>query len=223
MVDREARVGVLSQSAVRAPCSVFHREMPVTRLGMIRIHGPVTNRCPGLSNPLLQAPGSSDPIVNSAIKPIPPNIKILKRIPCAAHDLAARRLASIIDDVVRENSTSCWDRLLRFLVCCLRGPKQAGHRRTLATLATQMIREEGDPDQHPSSKCSHRPSQQSWESLAARISSKLEEGDFKGAVRLPLPRTPSGTLTRKPSQPSGTNILCPILTRTSPLHPSQAS
>ena len=184
MVDREACVGVLSQSADRAPCSVCHREIPVTRLGMIRTHGPVTNRCPGLSNPPLQAPGSSDPIANSAIKPNPPNVKILKRIPRAARDLAARRLASIIDDVVRENSTSCWDRLFRFSVRCLRAPKRAGHRRSLATLATQMIREEGDPDQHTSSKRLRRPSQQSWESLAARISSKLEEGDFKGAVRL---------------------------------------
>ena len=210
MVDREAHVGVLSQSTVRTPCSVFHREMPITKLGMIRIHGPVTNRCLGLSNPLLQAPGSSDRIVNSAIKLNPPNIKILKGIPRAAHDLAARRLAPIIDDVVRENSTSCWDRLFRFSVRCLQAQ-------------TLMIREEGDPDQHPSSNRPHRPSQESWESLAARISSKLEEGDFKGAVRLPLPRTPSGTLTRKPSQPSGTNILRPILTRTSPLHPSQAS
>ena len=91
---REACVGVLSQSADRAPCSVCHREMPVTRLGMIRTHGPVTKRCPGSSNPPLQAPGSSETIANSAIKPNPPNVKILKRIPRAARDLAARRLVS---------------------------------------------------------------------------------------------------------------------------------
>ena len=32
----------------RSQCTVCHRSMSVTRLGLIRVHGPVLNRCPGL-------------------------------------------------------------------------------------------------------------------------------------------------------------------------------
>ena len=28
-------------------CTVCHRSMPITRLGLIYVHGPVLNRCPG--------------------------------------------------------------------------------------------------------------------------------------------------------------------------------
>ena len=193
-IAREAGDGLTSPRTERAPCSVCHREMPVTRLGLIRTHGPVTNRCLGSrctpaqasDSPVhstngrsapAQAPRPSDPIAN---------VKILKRIPRAARDLAARRLGSILDDVVRENTTICWDRLFRYAVRCLRAPKRAGHRRSLATLTSQLKREETDPDpdQHPTGKHRQRHTHRSWESLAARISSKLEEGDFKGAVRL---------------------------------------
>ena len=34
----------------RAHCAVCHRIMPVTRAGLVRVHGPVGNRCPGSRN-----------------------------------------------------------------------------------------------------------------------------------------------------------------------------
>ena len=35
----------------RVPCSVCRRIMPVTTAGLVRVHGPVSNRCPGSRNP----------------------------------------------------------------------------------------------------------------------------------------------------------------------------
>ena len=50
----------------------------------------------------------------------------------------------------------------------------------------QMINEEVDPPppQQSSDRRRHRPTRDPLESLAVRVASKLEEGDFKGAIRL---------------------------------------
>ena len=52
-----------------------------------------------------------------------------------------------------------------------------------------MIREEVDPEvpQWNSVKQCRRPARDPLETLAIRVASKLEEGDFKGAVRLASP------------------------------------
>ena len=64
--------------------------------------------------------------------------------------------------------------------------KEGGHRRSLATIISQQLRDEVDPDpsQQAPGQRHHKQTQLPWTTLAARISSKLEEGDFKGAVRL---------------------------------------
>ena len=167
----------------RAPCSVCYRPMPVTRLGLIRVHGPVNDRCPGSRSPPAGAP---IPANHSTFNPSRPGVKILKRVPRASRDLGARKLATILDGVVKDNSAASWDRLIRFPARCLRAPKRGGHRRALASLTNQLIEEEGDPDptQPGPQQQPHKPHQRSLESLATRIASKLEEGDFRGTVRL---------------------------------------
>ena len=35
----------------RAECAVCRRSMPITRCGLVRVHGPVASRCPGSRNP----------------------------------------------------------------------------------------------------------------------------------------------------------------------------
>ena len=91
------------------------------------------------------------------------------------------------------------------------------HSRTIS-LTSQLIREETDPDpdQHPTSKHWQRHFHWSWESLAARISSNSRKGILRGLLTWHLLMTPSGNLTRQPSQPSGTNTQHPIPTLTSP-------
>ena len=65
-------------------------------------------------------------------------------------------------------------------------PKRGGHRRSLASHVNSMIREEADPDppQSAPGKSTSRVPKDPLENLAARVAAKLEEGDFRGAIRL---------------------------------------
>ena len=79
---------------------------------------------------------------------------------------------------------------------CLRVPKRGGCRWNLTRLVNQQLSEESDPhppsgQQRPAS-CStthqlqpqHQDDPDTLQAVAARVSTKLEEGDFKGAVCL---------------------------------------
>ena len=70
----------------------------------------------------------------------------------------AEKLASILNVVVNDNDHACWLRLLRFSSSCLHIPQRQ--------------------------KCSKHPSLTSLAQLAKHVSAKLDEGDFKGALRL---------------------------------------
>ena len=88
---------------------------------------------------------------------------------------------------VRVNDHASWDRLLRFSSRCFRVPARGGHRRSLATAINRQLSDEVDYPTTPSRsslKKFYRPPQDPFKSLASRVSLKLEEGDFKGAVRL---------------------------------------
>ena len=65
---------------------------------------------------------------------------------------------------------------------CLRSPARARHRRSLASQVNEAIRQESD-QYHPSptnNRLHHDP----LKNLTTRVAVKLEEGDFKGAVRI---------------------------------------
>ena len=55
--DDEGEVALIEDEAPedsassRSQRKVCNRSMPVTRLGLIRVHGPVINRCPGSRKP----------------------------------------------------------------------------------------------------------------------------------------------------------------------------
>ena len=119
--------------------------------------------------------------------------KILKRIPRASRPLAACKVACILDGVTAKNDLVSWDRLFRFPLRCLRTPVRGGHRRSLVSVVNQQLREEVDPPStqqgsligvrpNPNVKSKHKSDPLS--SLATRVASKLEEGDYRGAVRL---------------------------------------
>ena len=83
-----------------------------------------------------------------------------------------------------------WDPLLRFSSRCLRAPRSGGKRRSLASAINKQLCEEADVPTITSAATAPRrrvgksPSQDPIEYLATRVSLKLEEGDFRGAVRL---------------------------------------
>ena len=171
----------------------------MTRAGLVHIHGPIGNRCPGsqclpaasayssssstaLPSSAPQSPPSSS---LSGITDLPPRpaVKILKRVPHASCEVAAKKLATVVGNVVNCNDHGSWVRLQRFPARCLRVPQRGGRRRNLASQVILQVNEKSDPPAQPPCK---RPlkSNCSDDNLAARVAAKLEEGDVKGAVRL---------------------------------------
>ena len=113
-----------------------------------------------------------------------PSLKILKRVPRASRNLAAKKLSSILDDVVSTNNDPSWDRLFRFAPRCLHTPKRGGRNWNLTAIVNRNIRDEGDQILAEKPTLKHQPKKNAAHTLAARVASKLEEGDFKGARRL---------------------------------------
>ena len=119
--------------------------------------------------------------------------KILKIIPRASRPLAASKLACILDGVTAKNDLVSWDHLFRFPSHCLCTPVRGGHRKSLVSVVNQQLREEVDPPStqqgsligvrpNPNVKSKHKSDPLS--SLATCVASKLEECDYRGAVRL---------------------------------------
>ena len=74
------------------------------------------------------------------------------------------------------------------LLSMLRVHASGGHRRSLSAAINKLLSEEGDNtdllSDVPLFRQGRGPSRSPLKNLTARVSSKLEEGDFKGAVRL---------------------------------------
>ena len=112
---------------------------------------PSRNRCCGSRNlPLIPNLGQgagigasppSSPPRREVLNPPRSTVKILKRIPHASRDHAARKLATILDQIVLNNNTASWDRLFSFAPRCLRVPRRGGHHRSLASHVNAMLRE----------------------------------------------------------------------------------
>ena len=165
--DRASHLSSVSRSV----CLVCCRSMPVTKAGLLRVHGPLGNRCAGSGMHVT----SVDPFFG------PASVRAVNRIPRSSRNLAATKLAAILVDVVVENNVESWSRLFNSSSRCLAVPRRGGHRRSLVTLINAQLREERDP--LPSQFL--RPSNQDCRSaLARRVSSKLEDVNFRGAVRL---------------------------------------
>ena len=188
------------RSAVYLLC---RRTFQVSKVGLIRLHGPTNNRCSGSGNPLagrISFPTSSSAIPGPSAIPNPTDVtseampldsisfmstpKILKRISCASQYLAATRLATILDGISTRNDMDAWVRLFKFPSRCLRAPKRGGNRQSLASEVNQLLRDEADPT--PSQPPSHRHPKYRRDplnTLAIRVATKLE-GDYRGAVHL---------------------------------------
>ena len=70
------------------------------------------------------------------------------------------------------------------VIGCFAVPKQGGHRRSLAARVNRQLQEEAIPLIQPVGRSHFRHgSRAPLKSLARRVSTKLEEGDYRGAVR----------------------------------------
>ena len=138
---------------------------------------------------------------------------------------------SILKAINTQNDLESWERLILFPRRCLAAPKRGGHRRNLASIINQAIQDEADPPLVLPEKWG--PKHTSPNNLAVRVSAKLEEGDFKGAVRLASSAeslcTPDESsliqLSKKhpPAHPSSTFPAAPLLQDTLVVSPTEGS
>ena len=168
--------------------------MPVTKAGRVRVHGPLSNRCAGsgmssttLSTSTVIDPGptSSDTLSSSDPHFQPSYARILKRIPRASRHLAATKLAGILNEITEKNEISSWSQLATFSTRFFSVQKRGGRGRSLASAVNAQLRDESLTQPHPSQRQPGLYKPRDPQSLlATQVSSKLEEGDYKGAVRL---------------------------------------
>ena len=134
--------------------------MPVPRTGLIRVHGPLDNCCAGSRLPLVGLSnvinrGNSQPLLPFApdipqavqVSSSPPQlaVRMKKRIPCAARELAAKKLAKLLRRVVESNELASWDQLLHFSTHCLHVfPRGISHYNSTKAFKKQ-IEDEVDP------------------------------------------------------------------------------
>ena len=198
--------------ATKTLCSVCLRGLSVTTAGLIRIHGPVGDRCSGSRKPPKQPDSSKGPSngqpppptsspgarfrsstsmdLAASIVPIPAS-RTLDRIPKAARYQCHVKLTTIMEEVVGENSIVAWSRLLHFPTRCLRTPDRSSNKErrsaVLASIVKEQVRlEEGPPLHGHGGKVGKFPQKNDdpLRGLARRVSSKIQAGDFKGAIRL---------------------------------------
>ena len=164
----------------------------------MRVNGPLSNRCGGSGmSPSSTAPATREsssvvqdgPLSQSPPSPelylLPSSVRIVKRIPRASRHLAETKLAGILDEVTDKNDITSWTRLSTFSSRCLAVPTRGGRRGSLATAVNAQLRDESElPTQPPHQSSEPRVTRDLLSNLAKRVSSKLEDGDFKGAVRI---------------------------------------
>ena len=119
------------------------------------------------------------------------SVRVLKRVPPASRYLAATKLARILEYVSEKNDSGLWSRLFKFGRRCLVVPRRGGRRRKLASAVNAQLQEEAE---QPSNLSSHsrlkrhpspnRQADDDFRGLVKRVSSKLEDGDYRGAVRI---------------------------------------
>ena len=161
--------------------------------GNIRIHGPVPSRCPGSEQPPIQSDPPPDPPLTTTaafdlnttpLNPGRSNTRIISRIPRPARDAVARKLSEILNGVCSDNNQDAWNRLFLFGRRCLCAPRRGGNRRNLASFIQRAVNEETDRETEIHQQFKHNTGTDPLKNLAARVATKLEEGDFRGAVRI---------------------------------------
>lgn len=114
--------------------------------------------------------------------------RVLKRVPKASRTPAADKLAETLRQVVIDpESVDKWTALMSFTFTCFAVPGQRGgqrHHNSLASKINAAIASFPVPSVPVQQLKPFKGRQSSEINLASRVSSKLEEGDIRGAIRL---------------------------------------
>lgn len=190
---------LLSQPNISLPsaCSVSHHHIQLTAAGLIRQHGPIAARCGGSHQLPASLPASanskalfSTPTVTQPLLSIPHEPTFCQKT-CLANKedtsgiegLCGSKLTSILFSIVSKNDIEAWNNLFHFNSHCLRLPSH-----NAGSLVAALNKQLSDGPNLASSKQNSNPKKSKLYdplmSLAARVSAKIKDGDFKGAIHL---------------------------------------
>ena len=177
------------------------KAVSVTSSGLLRVHGPINDRCLGCQRTVGQPcqprvskmspatvdtiPGQSLPDLSSTTSLLGQCFQPLRRIPRGLRKAVGAKLQVILEDVVASNTVKAWERLLLFPWHCLYKPDRGGQRWLLASQVNRQIADEGYSLQvlnHSKNRSSLSNDPDKY--LRSAISLKLGEGDFTRAVHL---------------------------------------
>jgi len=146
-----------------------------------------------LSGPQAHVPATAVPVSSLATPSErlshPSWVPQISRIPRAARQSCRSLMTQIIRKIVQNpNDTSAWNELLHFGPVILAKPKRGGARRNLSNIITKrtvawgkdplQAIQEGRPWNRPGKELSDNSK------LAAAVTSKLEAGNFRAAIRI---------------------------------------
>ena len=118
----------------------------------------------------------------------PPWVRPVSRIPRAARASCRDLLTHIISKLVRDpNDKPAWKQLLLFCPIILAKPKRGGARRNLSNIINRRVQEWNNGSEltvQPQTSRMSRGKKLDNSTLAAAVTSKLEAGNFKAAVRI---------------------------------------
>ena len=184
-------------------CPVCLRSLGTTASGLLRVPGLLSARCTGsgkhprlptevcmLSRPCVPsslAP-SSPPLLSIPSLAIIPKSRVLRHIPKSATQQCRSKLTSTLEKLVRNNTVESWNRLFLFAPVCLRQPRRSKHAVSLSSQVKQQLQVDlaNTTAIAPAARCRRqaRRSPNPEPVLARRVAAKIEDGDFRGAVRL---------------------------------------
>uniref|UniRef100_A0A1X7UQU8 Reverse transcriptase domain-containing protein n=1 Tax=Amphimedon queenslandica TaxID=400682 RepID=A0A1X7UQU8_AMPQE len=136
------------------------------------------------SSPPLPARASTTS--SGLILPSSLRVSVIRRLPKASRRLAAKKLCSLLEEVVAINSSATWKNLLSFAPRFLFSPGRGGKRWSLASQINRQLESHVEPsiDPHNPRSCSLRRSPRSLDRLRGAVAMKMEEGDLRGAICL---------------------------------------
>ncbi len=138
-------------------------------------------------NQTVDSPTVPSPVTikESILLPVP-RVKVLHTIPETARTICCSKFTSILEDVIKNNSISSWNRLFHFATNYLKAPLQVNHNKSLASIVQNQLQHESPVKSSASVYHVRRkkPELNYTSVLASKISNKLRDGDVRGAVQL---------------------------------------
>ena len=166
--------------------------------GTVHLHGPRSNPCPGSNKPPGRFCSTSPSIISGELAydnsqqsdtnarlSEHPVLKgpIIKHIPKSARLHCAQQLTLVIDNIIANTEdVNAWLRLLNFGNVMLLAPPRSGKKHNITALLKSRLSIDDFTDAvHLSSK---RHIKSDLAALAASVTSKIEDGNVKAALRI---------------------------------------